>query len=160
MFHMSVAPQPRPAAVRSSLASSSVECYVFKLIREGRPVPEDEHAFLASCWPEPCRFHLRVIQQAVLVHDVIEQKSCPNAGQQASWERDGWEKYFRFGNGSAVQAIASNRLFTLNPHLRVFERDWLEWASWGYNQLLAAVCDTLSQLVWTDTEETPEAGTV
>lgn len=127
MFPMSVAPQPRPAAVRSSLASSSVECYVFKLIREGRPVPEDEHAFLASCWPEPRHFHLTVIQQAVLVQDVIEQKSCPDAGQQASWERDGWEKDFRFGNGSTAQAIASDRLFNL--HLSVFERDWVEWAS-------------------------------
>ncbi|CAI9180088.1 unnamed protein product [Rangifer tarandus platyrhynchus] len=120
MFRMGVAPQPRPAAVRSSLASSSVEYYVSKLIGEGRPVPEDEHTLLASCWPEPRHFHLRVIQQAALGHDVTEQKSCPNAGQQASWERDGWEKDFRFGNGSAAQAIASNRLF--NPHLRVFER--------------------------------------
>ena len=103
------------------------------------------------CWPEPCHFHLRVIQQAALVHDVIERKPCPNAGQQASWERDGWKKDSRFGNGSAAQAVASNHLFSL--HLRIFERDSLGWASEGYNQLWAAVCNTLSQLVWTDTTQ-------
>lgn len=73
------------------------------------------------------------------------------ASKQASWERDGWKKDFRFGNGSAAQAMASNHLF--NPHLRVFGRDSLGWASEGYNQLWATVCNTLCQLVWTDTKQ-------
>lgn len=47
--------------------------------------------------------------------------------------------------------MALNHLFNL--HLRVFGRDSLGWASEGYNQLWAAVCNTRSQLVWTDTKQ-------